>query len=163
MTANARAHAHLRPSRVIATYFDIFGPILPADAHARATRRLYVSIKKLPLFRRHVISDYPTFDDLLDTIAASIAIPGITVGLAHKSRRHGWCLDGGPEVPDDDRPGHPTLRVGVGPRMPLTRPDHVTPSRPVGFALRFRVAPEPERRALFHLGYADARRYLERT
>jgi hypothetical protein len=165
LDANARAKGDrmtpfLRPAAVIPTYFAIFGPTLPDDAHVRATGRLFVSVTQIPRLRRRLVSEYPHKQALLDTLGASIAIPGVTVKLAHKLERYGWCLDGGPEVPDDDRPGVDTIRVGVGPRLPRGRFDHIMPSRPVGWAQRFLIRPEPERRTLFHLGYADARSYF---
>jgi hypothetical protein len=51
--------------------------------------------------------------------------------------------------------------VGVGPRIPRTKPDHITPSEAIGFEQRFSVLPIERRRELFHLGYADARGYLK--
>ena len=91
-----------------------------------------------------------------------VVFPGVTVPLARRTAAHGWCLDGGPEVPDDDRAEVQTIRVGVGPRVPMLKPDHITPSKTIGLAQRFLIAPEHERRALFSLGYADAARYWGR-
>jgi predicted acylesterase/phospholipase RssA len=164
LAANERAKAGKRtpffnPAPVIPTYFEIFGPTLPADAHERATGRLYVSATKLPRFEKTILSRYPSNSALLDALAASIAIPGVTVRFAYKTEHHGYCLDGGPEVPDDDRPGVQTIRVGVGPRIPMMKVDHITPSTPIGVRHRLLVAPEAERREIFELGYADARRY----
>jgi hypothetical protein len=168
LLANARAkHGKLtpffNPAPVIPTYFEIFGPTLPADAHDRATDRLYVSTTKVPSFERVILSRYTSKSALLDALAASIAIPGVTVRFAYKTEHHGWCLDGGPEVPNDDRPGVDTIRVGVGPRVPMMKADHITPSEAIGVRQRLLVGPEPERRKIFELGYADARRYWRRA
>jgi hypothetical protein len=166
MEANARAahgrkHPFFRPTNVLATYFSIFGATLPDDAHQRATNRLFVRVTRVPRLQRILVSEFRTRQGLLDALGASIAIPGVTVTFAHKLETHGWCLDGGPEVPDDDRPDMETVRVGVGPRIPRTKPDHITPSRTIGFDQRFALLPAERRRELFHLGYADARGYLE--
>lgn len=166
LDANARAMAgnktpFFNPGPVIPTYFAIFGPTLPDDAHQRATDRLFVSVTKLPRFHKAVVSSYGSKAALLDALGASIAIPGVTVRFAHKTADHGWCVDGGPEVPDDDRADVKTIRVGVGPRVPMMKPDHITPSERIGMRQRLFVAPEPERRKIFELGYADARRYWE--
>jgi hypothetical protein len=168
LLANARAkHGKLTPfgspGRVIPTYFEIFGPTLPDDAHERATGRLFVSTMKLPRFEKTILSHYTSKSALLDALAASIAIPGVTVRFAYKTEHHGWCVDGGPEVPDDDRSGVETIRVGVGPRVPMMKPDHIMPSSPIGVRQRLLIAPEPERRKIFELGYADARRYWRRA
>lgn len=168
LDANARAMGDRRtpffhPSPVIATYFEIFGAALPADAHARATGRLFVKVTQLSRLRRHLVSAYPTKQALLDTLGASIAIPGVTVTFGHRLAPYGWCIDGGPEVGDDERPGVDTIRVGVGPRLPRSKPDHIAPSRPIGLAHRVLIPPEAERRTLFALGYRDAARYLERA
>jgi hypothetical protein len=165
LVANARAMGEgrtpfFRSAAVIPTYFAVFGPVLPGEAHVRASGRLHVAITQVPRFKKRLVSDYPTHASLLDALAASIAIPGVTVPFAHKSPRFGWCLDGGPEIGDDDRPGVDTLRVGVGPRLPRGRFDHVMPSEPVGFQQRFLIAPEAQRRELFQLGYRDAKAYL---
>lgn len=166
MDANARAmggrrHPFFRPTQVLPTYFSIFGAALPSDAHARATNRLFIRVTRLAGLQRILVSQFSSTQNLLDALGASIAIPGVTVTFAHRLEPHGWCVDGGPEVPDDDRPGVDTVRVGVGPRIPRTKPDHITPSRPIGFAQRFTILPQAKRRELFHLGYADARGYLE--
>ena len=166
MEANARAmgdrrHPFFRPTQVLPTYFSIFGAALPTDAHVRASNRLFVRVTRLAKLQRILVSRFSSTQNLLDTLGASIAIPGVTVTFAHRLEPHGWCVDGGPEVPDDDRPGIDTVRVGVGPRIPRTKPDHITPSRPIGFAQRFTILPHAKRRELFHLGYADARGYLE--
>lgn len=164
LEANAKAKGSRRipffaPSGVIATYFEIFGRALPDDAHTLATGRLFVAVTRVPRFQRKIVSEFASRAALLDALAASIAIPGVTVPWAHKSASHGWCLDGGPEVPDDDRRGVQTVRVGVGPRVPMLKVDHIVPSRAIGLAQRFLIAPDRERRELFALGYADAARY----
>jgi len=124
--------------------------------------RLQPGVEQLAAALRAALdSGLPEASGLLDALGASIAIPGVTVTFAHKLETHGWCLDGGPEVPDDDRPGVHTVRVGVGPRLPRTKPDHIAPSRPIGFEQRVLLLPRERRRELFHLGYADARRHLE--
>jgi len=166
MEANSRAvgnrrHPFFRPANVLRTYFTIFGSALPDDAHRVATDRLFIRVTRVPRLERILVSQFGSRQGLLDALGASIAIPGVTVAFAHKLEPHGWCLDGGPEVPDDDRPGIHTVRVGVGPRIPRTKPDHITPSRPIGIQQRFTVLPPERRRELFHLGYADARAHLE--
>ncbi|CAN5919726.1 hypothetical protein BH11MYX3_BH11MYX3_17350 [soil metagenome] len=158
-----RSHPFFRPANVLQTYFSIFGATLPADAHRIATDRLFIRVTRVPRLQRILVSRFDSRQGLLDALGASIAIPGVTVTFAHKLEPHGWCLDGGPEVPDDDRPGIETVRVGVGPRIPRTKPDHIAPSRPVGFSQRFTILPQPKRRELFDLGYADARDYLLRS
>jgi hypothetical protein len=168
LEANAKANGDRRlpffaPTGVIPVYFEIFGRALPVDAHERASGRLFVAVTQVPRFRRALISHYPDRAALLDALAASIAIPGVTVPLARRTVAHGWCVDGGPEVPDDDRPGVQTIRVGVGPRVPILKPDHIVPSRPIGLSQRFLIAPERQRRELFALGYADAARYWTRA
>jgi hypothetical protein len=110
--------------------------------------------------QRILVSEFGSNQGLLDALGGSIAIPGVTVRFAHAVAPHGWCVDGGPEVPDDDRPGVETIRVGVGPRIPRTKPDHIAPSRPIGVSHRVLVLPVAQRRELFSLGYADARRSL---
>lgn len=147
------------PGNVIATYFEIFGPTLPDDAYRRATDRLFVVTTKLPRFQKTLLSRYGSNSQLLDALAASIAIPGVTVTFAYKTEIHGWCVDGGPEVPNDDRAGVETIRIGVGPRVPMMKPDHITPSSPIGVRQRLFVQPEAERRTIFDLGYADAKHY----
>jgi len=166
MEANARAAGgrklpFFRPAGVLATYFSIFGATLPEDAHHRATSRLFIRVTRVPRMQRILVSEFASKQGLLDTLGASIAIPGVTVSFAHRLDPHGWCMDGGPEVPDDDRPGMETVRVGVGPRIPRTMADHITPSTPIGLEQRFFIQPIERRRLLFHLGYADARGYLK--
>jgi hypothetical protein len=130
--------------------------VLPIDAAKRATGRLFVAITKLPRFRRAHVSEYRTAGDVLDALAGSMALPGITVRIAHKSARHGWCVDGGPVAGGDERPGARTIRVGVGP-LPG---DDIVPSRRIGWRERSQFATRASREAMFELGYADARRHL---
>lgn len=158
--AGGRKNPLFRPANVIATYFKIFGEALPADAHVRASGRLFVRVTKVRSLQRILISQFATKQALLDALGASIAIPGITVTFAHKVDALGWCIDGGPEVPDDDRPEVHTIRVGVGPRIPGIKPDHITPSQRVGMDHRVMLLPVERRRELFELGFADASRYL---
>lgn len=165
LVANERAkgdrrHPFFNPAPVIPTYFAIFGPTLPTDAHERATDRLFVKITQLSRLRRRIVSRYATKQAVLDTLGASIAIPGVTVSFAHHLAPFGWCIDGGPEIANDDRPGVQTIRVGVGPRLPRSLPDDIAPSTPIGARHRFLIPPEAERRRLFTAGYADARRYF---
>ena len=155
LDANARA-GWFRPSSVIPTYIAAFAPILPVDAALRATGRLFVAITKLPLFRRTHVCEYTTGADVLDALAGSMALPGITVRVAHRSERHGWCIDGGPVANRDDRPGARTIRVGVGP-LPG---DDIMPSRRIGLRERSQFASRADREAMFQLGYADARSHL---
>lgn len=159
--AGGRRNPLFRPANVIATYFKIFGDALPADAHLRASGRLFVRVTHLRSLQRVLISQFATRQALLDALGASIAIPGITVTFAHKVEALGWCVDGGPDVPEDDRPGVHTIRVGVGPRIPGVTPDHITPSRRVGVDQRLMLLPIERRRELFDLGFADASRHLE--
>ena len=168
LAANERAqgdrkHPFFNAANVLPTYFEIFGAILPSDAHVRARNRLVVAVTQLSRLKRRMISEYASKQAVLDTLGASIAIPGVTVTFAHKLAPYGWCVDGGPEVPDDDRAGVDTLRVGVGPRLPGGRVDHITPSRPIGVGQRVLIAPEAQRRELFELGKSDAQAYFRRS
>lgn len=165
LEANARAaggrkNPLFRPANVLATYFKIFGGALPADAHLRASGRLFVRVTHVRSLQRILISQFATRQALLDALGASIAIPGITVTFAHKVEALGWCIDGGPDVPDDDRPGVHTVRAGVGPRIPGVKPDHIMPSRSIGVEHRLMLLPVERRRELFDLGFADARCHL---
>jgi patatin-like phospholipase domain-containing protein 2 len=148
-----------RPTAFLAPHIDEMDRALPADAHARAHGRLFITIRRAPRFRQVAISDFPTREALLDVLAAAVAVPGLTVPLVHRSPRYGVCLDGGPGVPVDDRPGVPTTRVGVFQRGDY----HLRPSTPVGFDLLFGVPAESRRRELFSLGYADAGRHFGGT
>lgn len=146
----------LRPRAFLAPHIAEMDRALPGDAHERAHGRLFITIRRLPALRQLAIGEFPTRDALLDVLAAAVAVPGLTVALVHRSPRFGACLDGGPGVPDDDRPGATTTRVGVF----RTGRYHLRPSRPLARAHVFGVAPERDRRAMFELGYADAARYF---
>src|SRR5579883_2060448 len=102
--------------------------------------------------RQEAIGDYPTRAALIDPLTAAIAFPGLTVPLVHMSPRLGACVDGGPGVPDDDRPGVATTRIGAF----QTAGYHIKPSIRIGADQLFAVAPDDRRRDLFALGYADA-------
>lgn len=144
-----------RPTAFLAPHITEMDRALPADAHERAHGRLFITIRQLPRLRQRAISDFPTRAALLDLLAAAVAVPGLTVPFVHRSPRYGACLDGGPGVPDDDRPGWPTARVGV-----FTRGDYdLRPSVPVTRALLLGVPDDARRRELYALGYADAARY----
>jgi hypothetical protein len=145
----------LRPRAFLAPHIAEMDRALAPDAHVRATGRLFITLRRLPWPRQCAVGDFPTRDALLDALAAAVAVPGLTVPLVHWSPRFGPCLDGGPGVPDDDRPGATTIRVGV-----FRRGDyHVRPSRPVSRELMFGVPSDLQRRELFALGYADAARH----
>ena len=130
---------------------------LPADAARRADGRLFVTIRRLPMLRQIAISQFPTRESILDVLAAAIAVPGLTVRFVHRSPRFGACVDGGPGVPSDTRPGATTIRVGVFQR----RDYDIRPSTPFTFEQIFGVPSEARRRAMFALGYDDAARYLD--
>ncbi len=155
-----RKHPFFNPAPVLPTYFAIFGKTLPTDAHVHATHRLHVAVTQVPRLRSKLISTFTSNQAILDALGASVAIPGVTVAFAHKVPRHGWCVDGGPEAANDDRPGVFTLRVGVNFRIPRRWPEHIAPSRAIGWAQRFLIPAEARRRELYALGYADARTYL---
>jgi hypothetical protein len=148
-----------RPTAFLRPHIDEMDRALPADAHVRAHGRLFITLRRAPLFRQRAVSDFPTREALLDVLGAAVAVPGLTVPLFHKSPQHGICLDGGPGVPDDDRPGITTTRVGVF----QTAGYHVRPSRPIPPDALFSVPPDERRRELFELGYADARRHFARS
>jgi len=145
-----------RPTAFLQPHIDEMDRALPADAHTRAHGRLFITIRRAPLFRQVAISEFPTRDALLDVLAAAVAVPGLTVPLVHRSPRLGACLDGGPGVPSDDRAGVPTTRVGVFQRGDY----HLKPSTPVSTALMFAVPTDAKRRELYALGYADAIRHF---
>lgn len=147
-----------RPTAFLRPHIDEMERALPADAHVRAHGRLFITLRRAPTFRQLAVSDFPTRDALLDVLGAAVAVPGLTVPLFHRSPRHGICLDGGPGVPDDDRPGVATTRVGVFQRARY----HIRPSRPIPPELMLGVPSDARRRDLFELGYADARRHFAR-
>lgn len=146
-----------RPRAFLAPHLDEMDRALPADAHERATGRLFVTLRLLPTLRQIVVSRFSTRAELLDALAAAVAVPGLTVPLVHWSRQFGACLDGGPGVPDDDRPGVPTVRVGVFQRGRY----HIRPRTPLELELVFGVPLDERRRALFERGQADAAHHFE--
>lgn len=146
-----------RPRAFLAPHVEEMDRALPADAHARASGRLFVTVRRLPALRQVTISEFSTRADLLDALAAAVAVPGLTVPLVHRSPRLGACLDGGPGVPDDDRPGVTTVRVGVFAR---SAGYHIRPRSPLAWSLVFGVPPAARRRQLFELGRADAARHF---
>jgi hypothetical protein len=160
LEANERA-ARGAITGVLPIYFELFGAVLPPDAPARATGRLFVRVTQLSRLRSVLISRFASNAHILDALGASVAIPGLTVRFAHRVEPLGMCVDGGPEPGGDDRPGVATLRVGVGLPLPFIPKHHIVPSQSIGLSQRVRVLPRPERERLFHLGYADARRHLE--
>lgn len=141
-----------RPRAFLAPHLIEMDRALPADAHERAHGRLFITLRRLPRLRQQAVGEFPTRAALLDTLAAAVAVPGLTVPLVHRSPRFGACLDGGPGVPDDDRPGATTTRVGVfrGGAYDLR------PSRPLARDVIFGVPSDARRRELFALGYRDA-------
>ena len=146
-----------RPRAFLAPHTAEMVRALPADAHRRASGRLFITIRRLPLLRQQAVSSFPSRDSLIDVLTAAIAFPLLTVPLVHFSPRFGPCVDGGPGVPDDDRAGATTTRIGV-----FQRDDyHIRPSVPVGVDHLFAVAPDARRRELFALGHADATRHFE--
>ncbi len=147
----------LRPRRFLAPHVDEMQRALPSDAAHRADGRLFVTIRRLPLFRQIAISRFPTRESILDVLAAAIAVPGLTVRLVHRSPRFGPCVDGGPGVPNDPRPGARTIRIGV-----FQSSDYdIRPSQPFTLEQIFGMPSDAERRAMFALGYADAERQLQ--
>jgi hypothetical protein len=146
-----------RPRSFLAPHTAEMRRALPADAHHRANGRLFITIRRLPMFRQQVVSSFPTRDSLIDVLTAAIAFPLLTVPIVHLSPRFGPCVDGGPGVPDDDRAGATTTRVGV-----FQRDDyHIRPSTPLGIDQIFAVPPDVRRRELYALGFADAARHFE--
>jgi hypothetical protein len=147
----------LRPRRFLAPHVEEMQRALPVDAARRADGRLFLTIRRLPLLRQIAISQFPTRESILDVLAAAIAVPGLTVLFAHRSPRFGACVDGGPGVPNDTRPGATTIRIGVFQR----RDYDIRPSKPFTFDQIFGVPSEARRRAMFTLGYEDAARHLD--
>ncbi len=149
----------LRPRAFLAPHIEEMERALPVDAHERANGRLFLTLRTVPSLRQRTVSEFPTRDDLLDVLAATVAVPGLTVPLVHWSRRFGPCLDGGPGVPSDDRRGVATVRVGVfkgghydiRPQTPLNHGDLIT------------LRDDAKRRALFEHGRHCAAAYFART
>ncbi|MBL0213492.1 MAG: hypothetical protein IPQ07_06405 [Myxococcales bacterium] len=150
-----RATPFLRPRAFLAPHIDEMDRALPADAHVRATHRLVITLRRVPSLRQFQVSEYRTRADLLDALAGAVAVPGLTVTVFHRSARFGPCLDGGPGVPDDERPGATTLRVGVFQRGRY----HIRPRPALARELLFGVPSDADRRALFERGRADAARH----
>jgi hypothetical protein len=149
------------PRKVQRSYIETFAPVLPTDAHRHAHNKLFLSVKVLPLLRKRIISEYPTRDALIDVISATIAVPGHSVHFAHRTRtaKLGWCIDGGAEPTQDNRPGWRRVRVSVwgGKRY------DITPSRAIPMSMRFGVQDRWRRLDLFELGYQDAESYFNRS
>ena len=76
-------------------YYDLWNNYLPEDAHIRCSGRLYLSITKLfPYPRNRIVSHYPTRNDLIETILASMCLPVIFL-RSIVCTREGWSIDGG--------------------------------------------------------------------
>lgn len=155
--ARGRRTPFFRPQEFRETHLEALERALPLDAHARATGRLFVTLRRVRTWQRFVVSDFPTRDALIDTLLGAIAVPGLTVPLVHRSSRYGAVIDGGPGVPDDDRADVATVRIGVHPQ----RGYHIAPRAPFGWRLLLTVADDRRRRAMFELGRADAARYFD--
>lgn len=144
------------PTAFLAPHTDEMDRALPADAHERATDRLFITLRRFPRLRQQAVGEFPSRAALLDVLAAAVAVPGLTVPIYHRSPRFGACLDGGPGVPDDDRRGATTTRVGVFQRGNYD----LRPSRPITNALIFGMPDDTARRTMFTLGLADAERHF---
>lgn len=142
----------LQPRAFLAPHITMMDDHLPPDAHERAHGRLFITLRRLPTLRQAAISDFPSRAALFDVLAASIAVPGLTVPLYHRSPRYGACLDGGPGVPDDDRPGRETIRVGVLARGRY----HIRPSVAIGASLVLGLPDDAVRQRMFEQGRRDA-------
>ena len=145
-----------RPRAFLAPHIDEMDRALPEDAHVRATGRLFITLRRLPRMRQQAVGDYQNRAELLDVLAAAVAVPGLTVPIVHRSPRFGMCLDGGPGVPDDDRPGVITTRIGVFQRGGYD----LKPSQPIAASLIFGVPDDRTRRTMFELGFSDAQRHF---
>lgn len=145
-----------RPREFFAPHLAELDRALPADAHERATGRLFITVRRVRTWERIIVSEFPTRAALLDALVGAVAVPGLTVRLVHRSPRLGAVIDGGPGVPDDDRPGVRTVRVGVHPG----RGYHIAPPARLGWRLLMNVAADAERRAVFERGRADAAWYF---
>lgn len=148
-----------RPTAFLRPHIDEMDRALPGDAHARADGRLFITLRHAPWFRQQAVGAFPSREALLDVLAAAVAVPGLTVAFVHHSPRFGACLDGGPGVPDDDRPGATTTRVGVF----LHAGYDIRPSTAVPRGLMFGVPSDEERRSLFERGRRDAATYFRRA
>lgn len=145
----------LRPRAFLAPHIDEMDRALPPDAHLRAHGRLFITLRRLPSLRQLAVGHYATRAELLDVLAAAVAVPGLTVPLFHRSPRFGPCLDGGPGVPDDDRTGVRTVRVGV-----FAGNYHIRPRVRLASRLVLGVPADQDRRALFDEGQRDAAAYF---
>jgi hypothetical protein len=156
--ARGRRTPFLRPQEFFAPHLAVLERALPRDAHERATGRLFITLRRVRTWRRIVVSEFPTRDALVDALVGAVAVPGLTVPLVHRSPRFGAVIDGGPGVPDDDRAGVATLRIGAHPE----RGYHIAPLGRLGWRLLLTVAADERRREMFELGRADAARYFAR-
>jgi hypothetical protein len=145
-----------RPQGFLVPHLAALDQALPEDAHLRASGRLFVTVRRVRTWERFTVSEFPTRAALLDALVSAVAVPGLTVRLMHRSPHLGAVIDGGPGVPDDDRPGVPTVRIGVHPG----RGYHISPPAKLGWRLLLTVASEEQRRAMFERGYADAAAYF---
>jgi hypothetical protein len=76
-------------------YYDLWNNYLPEDAHVRCSGRLYISITQLfPYPHNRIVSHYPTREDLIQTILASMCLPLIFLRSIVWTR-DGWAVDGG--------------------------------------------------------------------
>ncbi len=155
--AGGRRTPFFRPQDFREPHLEALDRALPPDAHARASGRLFITLRRVRTWQRFVVSDFPTRDALLDALLGAIAVPGLSVPLVHRSPRFGAVIDGGPGVPDDDRADVATVRIGVHPQ----RGYHIAPRTAFGWRMLLTVAEDARRRAMFELGWADAARYFD--
>jgi hypothetical protein len=159
-----------RPAHARRAFFEVFAPVLPSDAHVRASGRLHVLVTQvIPLLRRRVVSHFGSRDALVATVAASMAIPGHGVRFAFRhpaTEDLGWCLDGGllGSLADDDRPGWRTVRVSVLPlgNVPGLRRVDIAPSPGLGWRQMLTIESRAARRELYTRGYDDTGAYFDR-
>ena len=86
----------------------------------------------------------------------------MVVKWAYKTPHLGWCVDGGAEAPNDDRPDFETISVGVR-RRRLShrgRPYKIRPSRRIPMSLQFGLPSAERRMTMYRSGYGDAARYF---
>ncbi|MBA3538307.1 MAG: hypothetical protein H0T79_01640 [Deltaproteobacteria bacterium] len=151
-----RRTSFLRARRFLEPHLHEMDRALPSDAHERASGRLFITVRQVRGWRRLVISEFPTRDALLDTLAGAVAVPGLTVPLVHVSPRLGAVVDGGPAVDSDDRAEVSTVRVGIRPGAGY----HIAPAAPFAWRMLLTIAPPARRREMFERGRADAARYF---
>ncbi len=85
--------------------------VLPADAHARASGRLRISITQIRGWRNWIVDDYRSRADLMSAVLASCYIP---IYYERPARFRGrWCIDGGLT---DNSPRFSDATVTVAPR-----------------------------------------------